>query len=119
MADENLDLASRWLSHMRRVRDQQEELDIDLDDAVMEFMITDIDPQRGWDIVTTMIQLAETDRDIRVIAAGPLESLLREHSDLLAERTERMARTDARFCKALKGIYPHGAIADLIATLPP
>jgi hypothetical protein len=119
MADENVELARRWLVHMRHVRDRQETLDIDLDDALMEFMLTDIDPERGWEIVVALFQLAGTERDIRVIAAGPLESLLREHGELLVGRVERVARTDSRFREALRGIYRNGPIADLVARLPP
>lgn len=110
-------LARRWLVNNRRGRKHYEDLDIDLDDDVLGLMITDLDPERGWKVVLELLQIAETEEDIGSIAVALLEPLLREHGPRFVDRTDEMAGRDPRFRRALRGIYVHGPIADLVARL--
>jgi hypothetical protein len=96
ITDDVTDLARRWLLNSRRGEDPKDR-DIDLDDDVLELMVTDLDPERGWRVIIESLRLAETESDILSIAVALLEPLLREHGARFVGRTEDMAGSAPRF----------------------
>jgi hypothetical protein len=114
---EDDELAWRWLDNRRASRDGTTEIDLDLDGEVLELMLTEVDPERGWRVAMALLRAAETDQDVATIAIGPLETLLREHGARFLRRSEELAADDPTFRKALGGVYPHGPIVDLVDRL--
>ena len=65
------------------------------------------DPGRLWKITLQMIAQAEEGAALAYIAAGPLEDLLTYHGDLFISRVEVLAKSDAHFAEALRGVWGH------------
>ena len=74
---------------------------LDLDDRVRELVLTDLDPERGWRLVLTLLRLAEDDAALTNVALGPLETFVTNHRDQFHGQIRRQAREDARFRQAL------------------
>jgi hypothetical protein len=116
-SSEEIELARRWLDNRRADRIDAGPPDLEPDDRVLELTLTDVDPERGWRVVIALLRAAQTEQDLTDVAIGPLETLLREHGTEFLHRTEQLANSDQRFRKALKMIYPHGDIVDLVHRL--
>ena len=71
--------------------------------------LADAAPAVTFRCVLSALPLCETDHQISVLAAGPLEELVRKHGPLMIADIERAAAADARFRYLLSGIWggPH------------
>lgn len=74
---------------------------LDLDQRVRELVFTDLDPERAWRLVLTLLRLAEDDADVTNVALGPLETFVTNHGDQFHKQIRRQGREDARFRRAL------------------
>jgi len=63
------------------------------------------EPDGGWSIVQALVAAAKDDEDLALVAAGPLEELLRTHGSSVVERVEQLAQHDRRFRRALSGVW--------------
>ena len=63
------------------------------------------DPESAWEVIVEVISRASDDATLGYVAAGPLEDLICEHPHLVIERVETRARQDARFRKAVAGVW--------------
>jgi hypothetical protein len=71
----------------------------ELNDIVRE------NPEKAWEVIRHLVELAPTDDMLDSVAAGPLEDLLRSHGHQLIDRVEERARVDERFRKCLGGVW--------------
>lgn len=63
------------------------------------------------DVISALLQAAPDGEGAMLVAAGPLEDLVRKHGDVLAEDIEYMAMRDERFRYALGGVWlPPGVL---------
>lgn len=62
-------------------------------------------PRLAWSITLELIARAEDELEVGVIAAGPLEDLVRKHADLLWDEIVAKAYEDAHFRMALRGVW--------------
>jgi hypothetical protein len=62
------------------------------------------DAQRGYDLVRQLVRSAPDDR-LEHIGAGPLETLVMNHSATLIDQLEAEAQVDPRFREALASIW--------------
>jgi len=62
-------------------------------------------------IVLEMVRQAPDDDGLAFVAAGPLEELLKFHGESILPMVEAVALTDARFRRALSGVWQ--------STIPP
>ena len=108
--DASLDeaLAADWLRNERlwrrgrgRGRQVPEGYNLDLDAWANQLVETDLDPERGWQLVLTMVGMAEDDEDLRAIGDGPLWLLRRNHAGFLPRITDR-ATQDPKLHRALQ-----------------
>ncbi len=67
--------------------------------------LCDDDPRLAWDITLELIARAEDEGELGLIAAGPLEDLVRKHAGLLWDEVVAKAYEDARFRTALHGVW--------------
>jgi hypothetical protein len=125
-SDEGLDqaLAAAWLENERLyVRPNPDDhslpdgYDVNIQGQVLELMQTDLDPLRGARLVLKLLALAEDEGDLGSIGRGPLETLVRNHSDYFAAWADQLAETNPRFRAALGHAYPHGAVAQTVERL--
>jgi hypothetical protein len=65
----------------------------------------DEDPRRALRVITAAVAAAPNDRDLALIAAGPLEDLLCLHGVQVIDDVERLAANDDRFRRALSGVW--------------
>jgi hypothetical protein len=70
-------------------------------------------PDVAWEVVTTLIDVAPSDRSLGFFAAGPLEDLLSQHGPALIARVEEHARTNAKFRRALAQVWRLGMTDDV------
>lgn len=64
------------------------------------------EPDRAWRIILHILA-SEPPREVRaILAAGPLESLLREHAIDFIDRVEEQAARDQPFRAILSGVDP-------------
>ncbi len=61
-------------------------------------------PPLAWSITQDLIARADDD-ELDAIAAGPLEDLVRRHTDLVWPDVVQKAHTDPRFLEALRGVW--------------
>ena len=105
-------LAQRWVNNLPALRVVAPVPDAEADDEVLEILYDGDDLNRAWTVITEIVRLAP-DEDLVYVGAGPLETLLREHGDQLAELVEAAAATDLRFRTALSSVITHGRITDI------
>jgi hypothetical protein len=102
-------LATEWLRNERLWGDGRPHCegipagyDLDLDARVSELVQTDLDPERGWRLLLTLLRLAEDERDIAAVALGPLETFVRNHGDTMYQHIDRLAKPHTRLLAALE-----------------
>lgn len=65
------------------------------------------DPERAWPIICSVVERDPPKWLLAILAAGPLEDLLRAHGPRFIERVEQAALQSERFrCDVLARIYP-------------
>ena len=65
------------------------------------------DPDHQWQFIRSAVAHADSDDELRHIAAGPVEHLLgRQGKDFLA-RVEAQAEADGTFARMLTGVWKH------------
>ena len=80
--------------------------------------IVDRDPEGAWSILLELIRRADGDRALAYIAAGPLENFLVAHGELYLPRVETEARCNAKFRRALVGVWGENRMSeDLVRRL--
>jgi hypothetical protein len=62
-------------------------------------------PEEAWLVILELIRLAPSERILADIAAGPLEDLIRNHTDAIIDRVEQEARRDPKFRLCLTGVW--------------
>jgi len=70
--------------------------------------ITDLvfnQPETVWPIALELIRRAPSNRILADMAAGPLEDLIRRHTDEFIDRVEDDARRDPKFRLCLTGVW--------------
>jgi hypothetical protein len=70
-------------------------------------------PDAAWQAIVALSRQALTDRQIAVLAAGPLEDLLAYHGPAFIDRVEKEARVYAAFRDLLGGVW-RSSIADAV-----
>ena len=68
-------------------------------------------PRRALSVIAGAVSAAPGDRDLALIAAGPLEDLLCLHGDQIIDEVERLAANDDRFRRALSGVWGENRMA--------
>ena len=115
--DTSLDesLAVEWLQNERLWRRGNtgrgrvpEGYNLDIDGWARELVETDLDPERGWQLVLNMVRKAEDNEDLRQIGDGPLYLLVRNHPEFL-QRVQEAAGGDPRLQKALDATESWGS----------
>ena len=64
-----------------------------------------LEPEHGWTVILELIAAAPDDRILAMVAAGPLEDLLKKWSDQFIDRVETQARQDPKFRRCLTGVW--------------
>ena len=62
-------------------------------------------PLDAWPIILRLVELADDDKLLGDIGAGPLEDLLKKHGALLLTHVESRAASDTQFRKALSSVW--------------
>ncbi len=105
--DTSLDerLAIEWLENERLWRNRPTcskgvpaGYDLDLEGWALQLVMGDLDPERAWRLVMTLVQHASDEQDLSNIGIGPPESLLRNHAEITS-RVRAAAETDLRLSK--------------------
>jgi hypothetical protein len=73
-------------------------------------------PEEAWSIITRLVEVSPDDRILANVAAGPLEDLLRLHSDVFIERIEEKAGSDKKFRRCVSGVWGWSSIPDDVQT---
>jgi hypothetical protein len=70
-------------------------------------------------LVAALLRAADSDDDLGLVGAGPLEDLLHRHGAALIDSIDDLARRDPQFAKALRGVWwsPDDAGADVTQRL--
>lgn len=56
-------------------------------------------------LVAALVRAAETDDDLALVGAGPLEDLLTRNGAVLVDDIDDLARRDLQFAQALTGVW--------------
>ena len=64
-------------------------------------------PELQWEVILEMVEQASGVDDLGHIAAGPIEGLLGRHGPAWIERIETEARDNAKFARALTGVWKY------------
>jgi len=70
---------------------------------VWELTHESLDPDRGWRLLKRMVQLADSDEELRMIGYYPLTHMLDYHEVLIAPKLERLYRPDPKWRRAFDG----------------
>lgn len=74
------------------------------------------EPERAWPIIMSIAERDLPKWQLAVLAAGPLEELLREHGLSFIDRVEQIALQNERFRRdVLAGVYPHACRPEDVA----
>jgi hypothetical protein len=94
-------LACRWLSDVRR---GDEESDAGVSVISMNFSAP---PEVQWRFILIAVSLAESDDELRHIAAGPIEHLLGWHGESFIDVVENEVTSNPKFARALTGVWQY------------
>lgn len=86
------ELVSKWLSGE----------DITMNDAII---FPDADPETAWQAVLRLMQHELSSKQIALLAAGPVESLLSYHCPQFIDRIEAEAQRSPAFAHVLGGVW--------------
>lgn len=80
---------------------------------VFEFVmnLSQYHPSAAWDVLLTLIAEARSDEHLALVAAGPMEELLKYHGPEVIGTVEAEATTNSPFRSALSGVW-RSSIAD-------
>jgi hypothetical protein len=92
-------LADAWLDHDRTGRESRQWAWDRVSDVIHH------QPMTGWLLTRQLIAGAADEDQLMSVAAGPLEDLLADHSQVLMDRVEAAARSDPRTMRALAGVW--------------
>jgi hypothetical protein len=62
-------------------------------------------PDEAWPVLQALVAVARDDRELAVVAAGPIEEVLVAHGPLVIARVETQAAQDPKFRRALSGVW--------------
>jgi hypothetical protein len=62
-------------------------------------------PDESWPLLLSLIDVASDDKELAMVAAGPLEELLVAQGARVIDRVEVQAARDATFRRALSGVW--------------
>ena len=79
--------------------------------------LCDDEPSLAWSITLDLINRADDESELGTIAAGPLEDLVRKHSDEIWTDVVERAHTDERFLRALHGVWVFESDGDVFHRL--
>ena len=65
-------------------------------------------PEIAWSAILQIFQRELTEKQMSLLAAGPVETLLSHHGPAFIERVEREARQSSRFRHLLAGVWRLG-----------
>jgi hypothetical protein len=68
------------------------------------------DRERKWSLILALLDAAANDHEVGLIAAGPLEDLLKMYGRDFIDRLEGEARTNAKLRAALAGVWLRGPL---------
>lgn len=66
------------------------------------------DPERKWPLILSLLDAAANEFEIGLVAAGPLEDVLKLYGAAFIDRIERQAQSNARLRQALAGVWLGG-----------
>jgi hypothetical protein len=95
--------AQAWLTELRHPSSNGES-NVRLDAVWMSFSAT---PEQQWEFILAAITHSESDEELGHIAAGPIEHLLGWHGEKYIDRVEHQAAIDAKFGRALTGVWKY------------
>jgi hypothetical protein len=72
--------------------------------VMMNFTAT---PEQQWQFILAAVAHAESDDELKHIAAGPIEHLLGKHGEKYIECVEKQAETDPKFARAISSVWKH------------
>jgi hypothetical protein len=121
LTDDDLrEFAQGWLAELREDEPQEnfgedfnDDFDEDSDDDDISFREAVISMNfmapaaKQWQFILLAVSLAESDADLGHIAAGPIEHLLGWHGDEYISRVEEQAASDAKFARAMLGVWKY------------
>ena len=70
-----------------------------------DLLVADMDPLTAWDYMVAVARSPLSDDDLRTFGAGSPETLLEDHGDVVIDRIEADARSDARVRLMLSGAW--------------
>ncbi len=109
-------LAERWLSEWRQtdrsawsVEEWQEwtldgNSESDVSSAVVALSFS-AGPSQQWQFILSALDLAESDGELSLIAAGPMEDLLAQNGEKCIDRVEEEAARNPTFAQMLTGVW--------------
>jgi len=104
-ATKDTEMAQDWLANERLWGASRDAVpagyDLDIIDRVRELTMGDLDRDRGWRLIVTLLHLAADDRDLGNVARQPLEEFIREHGDAFYDQIDQLATSDPRVQRAL------------------
>lgn len=110
------ELLEGYLAHAEAVAHERKDLHFWAYNEMVHLMRDD--PDAAWWITVELVARASDDATLGYVAAGPLEDLLCQHPYVIIDRVEGRARQDARFRKALAGVWGSSRIPkDICARL--
>lgn len=98
-------LVTRWLAENEDRRDPPE---MGPADEIVANLIFDAEIDLVWAFLRAATARATTDRQLAMLAAGPLEDLIARHGASVIDRVEHLARRAPRFRYLLSGVWPQG-----------
>ncbi len=92
--------ARDWVQQLRH---GWQEGDRDWDESVTMMNFT-ARPEQQWKFIIAAVGHAQSDDELGLISAGPIEHLLGWHGEQYIAKIESQAATDSKFAKAVTGV---------------
>lgn len=102
------EVAEAWLTAMRALRsDPPDDATVNGAWWAVELMFAweRGSPDRAWPVILELVAHSNDNRDLGVVAAGPMEDVLAFNGPAVIDRVEERAREDRRFQLMLSGVW--------------
>ena len=109
----NVDIVNNWIQYTKQ--SQVSGMDVSyLEDVVFEFEeILSNSADRAFDIIMLILEKSDDPIILSNLSAGPLESLLARHGDLVIEKIEYEANRCSKFKCLLNGVWENTITKDV------
>jgi hypothetical protein len=99
------EIAKAYLRYWEKKLEEREPSEVDKEASDEIDRLVAIEPLEAWELICHLVEVASTNELLAIVAAGPLEDLLKKHGLEVITLVEESCRSNDRMRLALSGVW--------------